>query len=142
MFEREPKLTVDVIIPDAWGHVILIARGHKPFEGKWCLPGGMVDEDETVEEAALREVREEIGIDVRIDRVFAIRSKPGRDPRGHYVSIVLIAHPTSAEPRTTEEATMIMHAAPDAVPEMAFDHEAILRDYQALGGGNTNVVLA
>ncbi len=129
LFQRHPRLTVDVIIPNMEGRVLLIARGHEPFQGMWCLPGGMVDLHETVEAAAMREVREEVGLAVSIVRVVAIRSSPHRDPRGHFVSIVLLAAPTEARPVRTKEATELYWSSHDLPDRMAFDHADILRDH-------------
>jgi 8-oxo-dGTP diphosphatase len=109
--------------------VLLIARGHEPFQGQWCLPGGMVDLHETVEAAAMREVREEVGLAVSIVRVVSIRSSPQRDPRGHFVSIVLLAAPTDARPQRTKEATALCWTSHELPGRMAFDHAEILRDH-------------
>ena len=127
--EGRPTLTVDVVIPDGQGKVLLIRRGHAPYEGMWCFPGGMVDPGETVADAAVREVREETGLEVELDHVLGIYSALGRDPRGHYISITFVARPTDAEPRITEEATAWTRMAPSDGPEMAFDHAHILSDF-------------
>ena len=140
--QRHTRLVVDVIIPDLAGRVIVIARGHKPYLGAWCLPGGMVEVGETVEQAAVREVREEIGIAVAIDRVLGIRSAAARDPRGHYISIVVIAQPTDARPQTTAEARDIMRVHAGNTMRMAFDHAAVLNDYWTRGMAPAPALLA
>ncbi|MEZ4807813.1 MAG: NUDIX hydrolase [Flavobacteriales bacterium] len=124
-----PVLTVDVLIPNKNGQILVIRRGHDPFKGQWCLPGGMVDPGETVGTAGIREVKEETGLDVTIERVVGIYSAPDRDPRGHYVSITLRAHPVDQVPEVTEEALQWEWVDPAGSREMAFDHARILRDH-------------
>jgi len=89
-----PSLTADVVVVVEEGggrRVLFIKRGHDPFEGMWALPGGFVEPDETVEEAAARELMEETslaGVPVEQLRCF---SRPGRDPRGWVVSVAHLA---------------------------------------------------
>ncbi|MGI8650210.1 MAG: NUDIX domain-containing protein, partial [Rubrobacter sp.] len=80
-----PKLTVDIVLPQSGG-VVLIRRRNEPFEGQWCLPGGFVEVGESVEAAAVREMREETGLDVKLERLVGVYSDPERDPRGHSVT--------------------------------------------------------
>ncbi|WP_273846381.1 NUDIX hydrolase [Rubrobacter calidifluminis] len=127
-----PKLTVDVVIPDRDGRVVLIRRANEPFRGRWALPGGFVDVGETVEQAARREVREETGLEVELERLVGVYSEPARDPRGHNVSVAFLAHPVGdAGPRGSDDASEALLLDP-AVVELAFDHDRIIRD--ALGG--------
>lgn len=137
-----PVLTVDVLIPDAQGRLLMIRRGHPPYEGMWCWPGGIVDPGETVEAAAVREVREETGLEVKIGGVLGIYSGIGRDPRGHYISIALTALPVKEEPRITEEATALKWAGPKEKVEMAFDHARIRADHERSIKGNAATILA
>lgn len=127
--QARPVLTVDVIIQNDQGEVLLIRRGHTPFEGMWCLPGGKVDPGETVEAAAMREVKEETELEVKIDRIAGVYSANGRDPRGHYVSLVLVASEMKGKPKITEEATEWQWVDPREKLEMAFDHARILSDF-------------
>ena len=138
--EARPTLTVDVIIPNGKGEVLVIRRGHAPFQGMWCFPGGLVDPGEQVGTAAIREVKEETELDVRIARVLGIYSAMGRDPRGHYISITLIAEAVAQDPSITEEATEWQWVDPHKPLEMAFDHAHILADF--VQHGSTNAVLA
>ena len=101
-----------------------------------------MDPGETVESAGIREVKEETGLTVEIQRVFGIYSALGRDPRGHYISITLLAHPVAEDPQVTDEATDWKWAAPDEKMEMAFDHAHIRADYERLKDGGHDVVLA
>src|SRR5262245_63478055 len=87
-----PAVTVDVVIPtcETKPHVLLIRRKHEPFAGQWAIPGGFVDEGETLEDAARRELREETG--VQRDHLEQLQAfgDPGRDPRGWTISIAFL----------------------------------------------------
>ena len=86
---KSPSLCVDVIVDMGSGLFALVKRKNDP-QG-WALPGGFVDVGETVEHAALREVQEEIGLDVELIRQFHVYSDPRRDTRAHSVSVVFLA---------------------------------------------------
>ena len=90
-----PALTVDCIIfgldASLVLKVLLIQRGHDPYEGKWALPGGFVDMNEDIKTAALRELEEETGVkDVYIEQLYTFGA-PERDPRGRVVSVAYYA---------------------------------------------------
>ncbi len=124
-----PKLVTDVVIP-AEGGVFLIRRANEPFEGEWALPGGFVEVGETVEGAAVREVREETGLEVEIERLVGVYSEPERDPRGHNVSVVFLARIVGGEPEAATDAAEVTVLDPKSV-ELAFDHREVVED--ALG---------
>ena len=121
-----PELMVDVVIPSE-GRVVLIRRGSDPFEGQWALPGGFVEVGETVEEAAVREAAEETGLAVELARLVGVYSDPGRDPRGHNVSVAFLARVLSGELSAATDASEAALLDPDAV-ELAFDHRGIIAD--------------
>ena len=127
-----PRLTCDVIIrlgDDP--RLIVLVRRRFPPRG-WALPGGFVDAGETVEEAVAREALEETGLEVTDLRQFHVYSDPGRDPRGHTVSVVFTARAVG-EPQGGDDAAEARAFAPEELPgDIAFDHRAILDDY--LGG--------
>ncbi len=125
----QPRLTVDVIIPNLEGKVLLLSRGHRPFKRFWCLPGGMVEYGETIERAAIREVQEEVGLQIMIDRLIGVFSRPERDPRGHYVSVAVAAYPVDAKPQISPEALAFLNVGAESHIEMAFDHVSILAAY-------------
>ena len=137
-----PTLTVDVLIPNKNGDLLVIRRGHDFFQWMWCFPGGYVDPAETVETASIREVKEETGLQVCIARVVDIYSALGRDPRRDYISIILQARPVDAEPQVTEEATEWKWAPMNEKLEMAFDHARIRNNYSGSVAGTHGVVLA
>ncbi|HJQ30421.1 MAG TPA: NUDIX hydrolase [Rubrobacter sp.] len=121
-----PKLMVDVVIPSD-ERVVLIRRGSEPFEGQWALPGGFVEVGESVEEAARREAAEETGLAVEISRLVGVYSDPGRDPRGHNVSVAFVARVLSGQMQAASDASEVDVLDPDTV-ELAFDHSRIIAD--------------
>lgn len=126
---RTPRLTVDTVVVHD-GKVLLIRRGHPPFQDHWALPGGFVDEGETVEQAAERETREETGLRVRLEGLIGVYSDPERDPRGHTVSVVFLAGPHGqSDPSTVQggdDAAQAEWFPLDQPPPLAFDHDQIL----------------
>ncbi len=125
---RNPLLTVDGIVPVDDG-VVLVRRGRPPFEGKWALPGGIVEYGETVEEAVAREVEEETGLRTEPLRLVGIRSRPDRDPRGHFVSAVFLMRVVGGRLRSGDDASDVAVVPVSPIPELAFDHSEILRDF-------------
>lgn len=125
-----PKIMVDVVIPSEEG-VVLIRRGSDPYEGMWALPGGFVDVGETVEEAAIREAKEETSLDVELERLVGVYSDPGRDPRGHNVSVTFLARVAGGEPKAATDADEVSVLDPSEV-DLAFDHRNIIEDAMSL----------
>lgn len=118
--------TDGVVVRD--GRVLLMERTHDPFDGRWVLPGGLVERGETARAACEREVAEEVGLEVTADRFVGLYDDPGRDPRGN-VSAAFRCAPTgdmAAEP--LEEARAVEWADPDDLPPMGFDHDRIVTD--------------
>jgi len=119
-------LTVDAII-ETDGGIILIKRKNPP--PGWAIPGGFVDYGETLEEAVIREVKEETGLDINLARQFHTYSTPKRDPRHHTVSTIFIAT-ASGKPIAGDDAAEAKIFTGDNLPEeIAFDHRQILEDY-------------
>ncbi|MEJ2695511.1 MAG: NUDIX hydrolase [Candidatus Sulfobium sp.] len=117
---------MDIIIRHMKG-IVLIERKNPP--SGWALPGGFVDYGETLEQAAVREAREETGLDVRLLRQFHTYSDPARDPRQHTISTVFEAE-AEGEARAGDDAAKAGVFTAGALPEnMAFDHRQILEDY-------------
>jgi len=131
-----PALTVDCVIQDPQGRVLLIRRKNEPFKGAYALPGGFVDIGETVEAGCRREVREETGLDVRDLRLVGVYSDPSRDPRGHTVSTVYLATlPAAAEPVAGDDAATAEWVDDWRQTPLAFDHAKILEDAEKMTGG-------
>jgi 8-oxo-dGTP diphosphatase len=127
-----PLITVDIIIEmvDRSGiPIVLIERKHPPHG--WALPGGFVDVGETLEQAAVREAKEETSLDVKLKALLGNYSDPARDLRGHTISAVYIAE-ASGIPIATDDAKSLELFMPGKYPELVFDHQLILDDYQHL----------
>jgi ADP-ribose pyrophosphatase YjhB (NUDIX family) len=124
---RNPFPTVDIIIELDDQGIILISRKNYPFG--WALPGGFVDYGESLEDAAIREAKEETGLDIHLVAQFHTYSRPERDPRHHSISTVYIAK-GSGVPHAADDAKELGIFTRDALPTpIAFDHKAILDDY-------------
>jgi 8-oxo-dGTP diphosphatase len=120
-----PLLTVDAVIFTD-GRYVLIKRKNPPFQGKWALPGGFVEIGETVENAAVREAKEETGLDIELVSLMGVYSDPARDPRGHTVSVVYIARAIGGSLQGDTDAAEAALFLPDHKAELAFDHAAII----------------
>ena len=123
---KSPKLTIDIII-NLEGKIVLIKRKNPPYG--WALPGGFVDYEETVENAAIREAKEETSLDLENLKQFHVYSEPSRDPRGHNISVVFTAQGIGV-PKAADDAKEIgLFSQNDLPKEIAFDHQKILGDY-------------
>ena len=131
VFYLDPKLAVGTVITDDRHRIVLVRRAIEPGYGKWVFPGGYVDRGEEVQRAAVREAREESGLDVRINRLINIYSYTGRTP----VIVVYAATMTGGCLGCDDEGLEAKFFEPEAIPwtELAFrsTHEA-LREF--LGG--------
>ena len=127
---QTPLLTADIIIELADRKerpIVLIERRNPPYG--WAFPGGFVDVGESVEQAAVREAREETGLEVVLTSLLGCYSDPARDARGHTASLVYIAR-AKGSPRAADDAVDIRICTPESAPEpLAFDHARILADY-------------
>ena len=124
---RNPAPTVDIIIAYGGG-IVLIRRKNPPYG--WALPGGFVDYGESVEQAAVREAKEETNLEVQGLTLLGVYSDPARDPRGHTISTVFTARgrgDLTGQDDAAEAAVFTL----DHLPEpLAFDHARILADYR------------
>ena len=123
---RNPVPTVDVVILLPGDRVVLIERKNPP--PGWAIPGGFVDEGESLAAAAAREAREETGLAVALVEQFHVYSDPRRDPRKHTVSTVFIAR-AEGVPAGADDALRAQAFPWTALPApLAFDHAEILSD--------------
>lgn len=128
---RNPALTVDAVILHRAADrlsVLLVRRGREPFRGRCALPGGFVEYGEDLADAVAREVAEETGLTGLTLRQFRTYGQPGRDPRGHTVSVVYVAQIDGPRPevRGGDDAEHAGWYDAGAVPALAFDHGEIL----------------
>ena len=130
MPSKATRVTVDVVIftiRDGALQVLLVRRKYPPFKDRWAIPGGFVHDRETLEEAALRELREETGVsDVYLEQLYTF-GDPGRDPRGRVVTIAYFALVSSdRELKASTDAAEVAWFTAAKPPPLAFDHGAIL----------------
>ena len=126
-----PAVTTDCVIFGFDGselQVLLIERGIEPFKGKWAFPGGFLNMDETAGEGALRELKEETGLENAYIEQFNTYSDPGRDPRERVITIAHYALVRIQEVKGGDDAAKAHWFPIDEVQQLAFDHDKILRD--------------
>ncbi len=124
---KNPIPTVDIIIEIEPKGIVLIKRKNPPYG--WALPGGFVDYEESLEEAAVREAKEETDLDAELIGQFHTYSDPARDPRHHSISTVYIAK-AKGKPQAKDDAIEIGIFNESSLPDViAFDHRSILKDY-------------
>jgi 8-oxo-dGTP diphosphatase len=128
---KNPKLTVDAIVLTEQG-IVLVKRGREPFRGMWALPGGFVEYGEDPERAVLREVEEETGLRGELLGLVGLYGAPGRDPRGHTVSVVYEVH-AQGKPQGGDDAAEARAFPIDDLPPLAFDHARIFADWRKRG---------
>lgn len=127
-----PAVTVDAIVftgeKDSL-RVLLIQRKNEPFQGDWAFPGGFVDENEDPDRAVVRELEEETQLEGLTFTPLGFWGRPGRDPRGHTVSLVYWTHTDAdqIEPRAADDAAALDWFPVDDLPTLAFDHRGILK---------------
>ncbi|MEM0449697.1 MAG: NUDIX hydrolase [Methanomassiliicoccales archaeon] len=125
---RNPILTVDGILLLKEG-LVLVRRGKEPFKGWLALPGGIVEYGETVEEAVKREIREETGLEVEPIRLIGAYSRPGRDPRGHFITLAFELRSISGSLKAGDDAQDVVVIPIEKIDSLAFDHLEILHDF-------------
>jgi 8-oxo-dGTP diphosphatase len=127
-----PAVTVDAAVlvkQNKQWFILLIERKHDPFKGCYALPGGFVEEDETLETAIARELHEETNLVLDNLQQFRAYSRPDRDPRGRTISVIftslLYSFPAAV---AGDDAAAVKWFPIDQLPELAFDHGEIVKD--------------
>ena len=130
-----PAVTTDCVVftKEKEPKVLLIQRGNEPYKGCWAFPGGFMNMEETAEECAVRELKEETGLTVNQIQQIGAYSKVDRDPRGRTVSIAYLAivdAPTAVS--GMDDAAKAAWFPLSSLPDLAFDHQDIMADAIAL----------
>jgi len=127
---KNPIPTVDIII-ERGNEIVLVVRAITPFKEKFVLPGGHVEYNETVEEAAIREAEEETGLKIKLIDILGVYSDPKRDPRAHRISTAFVAKIVSGELNAGTDAKKAIFYDPKKVKkeEIGFDHFLMIEDY-------------
>lgn len=127
-----PSVTADVAVLrlDEIPEILLVQRKDPPFQDMWALPGGFMEMEETLEEAARRELLEETGIKAGELIRFDTYDKPGRDPRGRTITqvFVMIWKEKMGIPKAGSDAKKLAWHGLHELPDLAFDHSLIIRD--------------
>jgi 8-oxo-dGTP diphosphatase len=126
-----PAITTDVIIfalRESGLYVLLVRRKHPPFAGRWAIPGGFVGQDESLEAAARRELKEETGVrDLYLEQLYTF-GDPKRDPRGRVITVAYLALiPAPLAAQAGRDAREARWWPVDKLPALAFDHAQVLK---------------
>ncbi|MDE6770603.1 MAG: NUDIX hydrolase [Muribaculaceae bacterium] len=126
-----PAVTTDCVIFGFDGvdlKVLLIERGQEPYKGHWAFPGGFLKPTESAEEGALRELKEETGLETAYIEQFHTYSAPDRDPRERVITIAYLALVKIQDVKGGDDAADAQWFSVKNVPQLAFDHDLILHD--------------
>jgi 8-oxo-dGTP diphosphatase len=123
---RTPLLAADAVILFEGG-IVLVQRDRPPYAGSYALPGGFVEIGESVEAAAIREAREETGLEIELLGLVGVYSDPARDPRGHVVSAAFLALGRGRLQAGSDARAAGVYSR-ESLPPLAFDHQKIISD--------------
>ena len=143
--KRFPRVTIDAIIMENQ-KLLLIQRGKPPFVDSWALPGGHIDLGELVEDAVIREIKEETNLNIKIEKLFNVYSRPNRDPRGHYITIVYVCSMKDKDQQVLggDDAKKAKFFDLQEISKLnlAFDHNKIIEDFLNLKSGKIDSFVA
>lgn len=129
-----PSVTADTVVftdhPDGY-HILLIQRASEPFKGLWALPGGFIEMDETLEQSARRELKEETGLEITGMAQLGAYGDPQRDPRGRTISVAywtLLPADADQQVEGSDDASQAGWFPVGHLPTLAFDHDRIIQD--------------
>lgn len=127
-----PAVTVDAILISKHNSVLLIQRSDEPFKGKWALPGGFIELDESLEAACHRELEEETSLKVNKLTQFKAYGSVDRDPRGRTISVIFYSFQDEEDvPVAGDDAANAQWFPLNQLPELAFDHQLIIDEFKA-----------
>ena len=136
MRKQNIAVTVDAVIFDRKADilkVLLIKRKNEPFRDQWALPGGFLEENETLAEGAKRELEEETGLKLEKFQQIGAFGTPGRDPRGRTISIAFLALiDIEAKVKASDDAVDSNWFSFNDLPDLAFDHQKIISEANSL----------
>lgn len=118
VYYEDPKVAVGVVA-EKDGLILLVQRNHEPKIGLWSFPSGFVNAHESVEDAAIREVKEETGVDIRLDRLIGVYSQANE----RTIFIAYAGSIIKGEPTPGEEAMAVQYFHPSGLPKPAFPHD-------------------
>jgi len=126
-----PNLTVDCLVTrlhTGQKQILLIRRKNEPYRNKWALPGGFVNKDERLVDAAMRELLEETGLKINHLKQFYVFDEPDRDPRGRTITVVFTgqANDLKSTVRAGSDTKEVAWFPINELPELAFDHRDII----------------
>lgn len=121
-----PLATDAIIIQN--GKILLVKRNTEPFKGMWALPGGRLEDNETLEQCCIREVKEESGLEVEIVRLVGVYSDPSRDPRKVVSATFLCKVKAGNLAPQNSEISDVRWFPLDQLPPLAADHEKMIKD--------------
>ncbi|MBK5192429.1 MAG: NUDIX hydrolase [Flavobacteriaceae bacterium] len=136
MRKQNIAVTVDAVIfyrKSDILNVLLIRRKNDPFRDQWALPGGFLEENETMEEGAKRELEEETGLKIEKLQQVSAFGTPGRDPRGRTISIAFVALiDAEVKVKASDDAVDAKWFSLNDLPDLAFDHREIISEANSL----------
>ena len=128
LWKLKPMAVADCVIVKN-NKILLIKRATTPYKDWWCLPGGLMDVGETIEQTAIREAKEETGITARIISLVGTYSGPKRDPRGTTVSICYLMRPVKITSEHDNEVSDVRFFPFNKLPaKLGFDHKKMISD--------------
>ncbi len=123
------SVTVDAMVVNEIGQILLIKRKNQPYRNHWALPGGYLDQDETTAQGALRELKEETGLSADNAEFLGFYDDPNRDPKQN-VSFVYMVSQFTGTPKAGDDAKQTKFFGLGSLPDnIAFDHRSIIADF-------------
>jgi 8-oxo-dGTP diphosphatase len=129
-----PWISAECVVFDERGRVLLIQRKNDPFRGQYAFPGGFIEVGETAENCAVRELKEETGIEAGNLRLIGVYSDPKRDPRHHTITVAYLVSVHGRTPVAGDDAAAADFVEDATKEHLAFDHDKILHDALRLRG--------
>jgi 8-oxo-dGTP diphosphatase len=107
--------------------ILLVKRGRDPFKGEWAVPGGRIEDNETAEECAKREMKEETGLIIDLIKLTGVYSDPMRDPR-KVIAVAYLVKRVGGEPKAGDDASEVKWFDLNNLPKLCADHSKIVKD--------------